>query len=113
MVKMHMKLVLPNIFGCPGINQTNIQMCSYDQELTDKNLNILNSRKKHYYQLKWYLMVGFFKYSNIWNWCYHWLGKADKTRPGDLVIWDSFGWLLSKNLNYFRPYNMTKFTCLL
>ena len=27
-----------------------------------------------------------------------------KTKPGDLVMPDPFGWLFSQNLDYFRPY---------
>ena len=31
-------------------------------------------------------------------------GVCPKTRPGDLVMLDPFGWLFIQNLDYFRPY---------
>ena len=31
-------------------------------------------------------------------------GRWTRTRPGKLVMPDPFGWLLSKNLDYFTPY---------
>ena len=30
--------------------------------------------------------------------------RTDKTRPGDLVMPNPFGWLFSQNIDYFRPY---------
>ena len=29
---------------------------------------------------------------------------SNKTRPGDLVMPDPFGWLFSDDLDYFKPY---------
>ena len=33
-----------------------------------------------------------------------WKSMHFKTRPGDLVMPDPFGWLFSDNLDYFKPY---------
>ena len=101
----------PNIFGCHIIYRTNIQIYLDAHELTKRiseNIWIPKNWTNKYpniFEGSWNdninirINLGRGKPTNRYT-----KSRPYKTRPGDLVMPDPFGWPFSQNLDNFRPY---------